>query len=549
MSTSTLKKKGRVLVTAALPYANGDIHLGHLVEYLQADFWVRFLKMYDNQEVIYLCADDTHGTPIMLKAREKGISPEELIDWFKKRHCKDFSDFEIDFDHYSSTNSALNRELCEKFYIEMKNNDLLETKNISQAYSEKDKMFLPDRFVIGVCPQCSAEDQYGDSCEECSSTHTPLELKNARSRISGDTIVAKKSEHIFFKLEPFREFLKKWVCQHTQTEVYNKLKEWFDKPLKNWDISRDAPYFGFPIPGESGKYFYVWVDAPLGYISATKEWCAQQSGTYLDYWSENCSSKIYHFIGKDIIYFHALFWPAMLKNAQLKTPTKIFVHGFLTVNGEKMSKSKGTFINARTYLENFDPSYLRYYFASKLSSKIEDIDLNLEHFVSSVNSELIGKITNLGSRSMKMLERHFENNLGDLNSAGLSLLKKTQDQKKEILDHYHNRDFAKVIEAVRNICDNANRFFDQEAPWKTINIHREEAHEVISTVINIFRIIVIFLTPILPNYSSQVRSFFGEDHYTWDSLSSLQTGKIHSYSHLLQKLSMDAVKKLIHASQ
>ena len=430
MSTSTLKKKGRVLVTAALPYANGDIHLGHLVEYLQADFWVRFLKMYDNQEVIYLCADDTHGTPIMLKAREKGISPEELIDWFKKRHCKDFSDFEIDFDHYSSTNSALNRELCEKFYIEMKNNDLLETKNISQAYSEKDNMFLPDRFVIGVCPQCSAEDQYGDSCEECGSTHTPLELKNARSRISGDTIVAKKSEHIFFKLEPFREFLKKWVCQHTQTEVYNKLKEWFDKPLKNWDISRDAPYFGFPIPGASGKYFYVWVDAPLGYISATKEWCAQQSGTYLDYWSENCSSEIYHFIGKDIVYFHALFWPAMLKNAKLKTPTKIFVHGFLTVNGEKMSKSKGTFINARTYLENFDPSYLRYYFASKLSSKIEDIDLNLEHFVSSVNSELIGKITNLGSRSMKMLERHFDNNLGDLNSAGLSLLKKTQDQKK-----------------------------------------------------------------------------------------------------------------------
>ncbi len=539
------------MVTAALPYANGDIHLGHLVEYLQADFWVRFLKMYnEDQEIIYLCADDTHGTPIMLKAREEGISPEELIDRFKKRHYKDFNDFEIHFDHYSSTNSESNRELCEEFYIRMKKSDLLETKSVSQAYSEKDKMFLPDRFVIGVCPKCFADDQYGDSCEKCGSTHTPLELKNPRSRISGDAIVAKESKHIFFRLESFREFLKEWVPQHTQIEVYNKLREWLDKPLKDWDISRDTPYFGFPIPGVSGKYFYVWVDAPLCYISATKEWCAQQSRTYLDYWSENCSSEIYHFIGKDIVYFHALFWPAMLKNAKLKTPTKVFVHGFLTVNGEKMSKSKGTFINARTYLDSLEPSYLRYYFASKLSSNIEDIDLNLTNFVSSINAELIGKITNLGSRSMKMLERHFGNILGNLDMVELSLLKEVQAREKDISVHYYNRDFTKVVQVIRDICDDANRFFDKQAPWKKIKTNREEAHEVISTVINIFRLVVIFLTPILPSYSSKVQHFFDEDDYTWKSLYSLQKGnKIHSYTHLLQRLRMDVVKKLVDANE
>ncbi len=549
MSKIKLKEKNKVLVTAALPYANGDIHLGHLVEYLQADIWVRFLKMYPDSDVIYLCADDTHGTPIMIKAREKKVLPEDIIHEFKKKHLRDFIDFEIHFDHYSSTHSKLNQKLCEELYSKMDKNDLLEKKNISQAYSKKDKMFLPDRFVIGNCPKCFADDQYGDSCSECSSTYTPLELKNARSRISGDKIITKNSQHIFFKLEYFREFLKTWVPVHTQTQVYNKLKEWLKKPLKDWDISRDAPYFGFLIPGYTDKYFYVWVDAPLGYIAATQEWCAQKSKNYLDYWSKDSPSAIYHFIGKDIIYFHALFWPAMLKNADLKTPTKIFAHGFLTVNGEKMSKSKGTFINARTYLDILDPSYLRYYFASKLNSGIDDIDLNLQDFVSSVNSELIGKITNLGSRSMKILEKSFNNKLSQLDSKSLLFIQEIRMHEKNILQCYYNRDFGKVVQIIRELSDKGNRFFDKEAPWKNIKSDPKAAHQVVSIVVNVFRLLVIFIKPILPSYSTKVNNFFNEDSYTWKSLHDvLETCEIHSYSHLLKRLQIDHVENLLRAN-
>ena len=540
----------RTLVTAALPYANGDIHLGHLVEYLQADFWVRFLKMQGDQDVVYLCADDTHGTPVMLKAREEKISPQELIDRVRKKHIKDFADFEVSFDHYSSTNSPINQKFCEEFYHKMQENQHILKKTVSQAYSEKDKMFLPDRFVVGTCPRCDAPEQYGDSCEECGSTHTPLELKDPRSSISGDLVIAKESEHIFFHLETFRTFLKDWVSGHTQTEVCNKLNEWLETSLKSWDISRDAPYFGFPIPGYSDKYFYVWVDAPLGYIAATQEWCSQMSQDYMDYWSPESDAKIYHFIGKDIVYFHALFWPAMLRSAGLKTPDQIFVHGFLTVNGEKMSKSKGTFISARTYLEHLEPAYLRYYFAGKLNSSIEDIDLNLEHFVSNVNSELIGKITNMGSRSIKMLNKNFQSHLSSLGDAKPAFLKKIQDAEKIISGYYLQRDFSKVIQTIRELSDEANRFFDEKAPWKTIKDDKENTHQIVSAVVNAFRLIVIYLKPILPGYSAKVEKLFNENAYTWKDVQKLlEKHKINTYFHLLQRLSTEKIEQLIHASK
>ena len=540
----------RTLVTAALPYANGDIHLGHLVEYLQADFWVRFLKMQGDQDVVYLCADDTHGTPVMLKAREEKISPRELIDRVREKHIKDFADFEISFDHYSSTNSPINQKFCEEFYHKMQENQHLVKKTVSQAYSEKDKMFLPDRFVVGTCPRCDAPEQYGDSCEECGSTHTPLELKDARSSISGDFVIAKESEHIFFQLETFRTFLKDWVGGHMQPEVCNKLNEWLETSLKSWDISRDAPYFGFPIPGYSDKYFYVWLDAPLGYIAATQEWCSQRSQDYMDYWSLESDAKIYHFIGKDIVYFHALFWPAMLRSAGLKTPDQIFVHGFLTVNGEKMSKSKGTFVSARTYLEHLEPAYLRYYFAGKLNSGIEDIDLNLEHFVSNVNSELIGKITNLGSRSIKMLNKNFQSHLGSLGDAKPAFLKKTQDAGKVISGYYLRRDFSKVIQTIRELSDEANRFFDEKAPWKTIKENKENTHQTVSAVVNAFRLIVIYLKPILPGYSEKVEKLFNENAYTWKDISKLlENHTMNTYSHLLQRLSPEKIEQIIYASK
>ena len=547
MGYPNLEKK--ILVTAALPYANGDIHIGHLVEYLQADFWVRFLKMQENSDVIFLCADDTHGTPIMLKAQRDNISPEELIARIQERHIQDFSDFEIKFDHYSSTNSKINQELCNMIYQKMKENQCLKKKKIKQAFSEKDQMFLPDRFVRGNCPKCSAPDQYGDSCSECGATYSPLELKNAKSVISGDKVISKDSQHIFFSLKPFQEFLRQWAQEHTSKEIFNKLKEWFDDDLRDWDISRDPPYFGFQIPEENDKYFYVWVDAPVGYITATEEWCRKNKRRYQDYWVSE-DSEIYHFIGKDIVYFHTLFWPAMLKNAGFHIPNFIFVHGFLTVNGEKMSKSKGTFINAREYLNFLEPSYLRYYFASKLSSSIDDIDLNLDHFIGSVNSNLIGKVTNLGSRSIQMLQKHFESTLGNLAEEGISIIHQARSKEKEIAQFYYQRRFTKAIQLIRGIADQANQYFDEKAPWKTIQEDKQSAQQTLSIVINLFRIIVIYLKPILPAYAIKVERLFQEPPFNWSSAQkNLENHKLRPFEHLLKKVDSKSIQKLLALSK
>ena len=547
MHNPNIEKK--ILVTAALPYANGDIHLGHLVEYLQADFWVRFLKMQENSDVIFLCADDTHGTPIMLRAQKDNIPPEKLITMTQERHIEDFSDFEIKFDHYSSTHSEVNRELCNMIYKKMKENQCLRKRKINQAFSEKDQMFLPDRFIQGNCPQCSAADQYGDSCNECGATYSPLDLKNARSTISGDKVVSRESEHIFFSLKPFQGFLSEWAKEHTSKKVFNKLKEWLEADLKDWDISRDPPYFGFQIPEEDNKYFYVWVDAPIGYITATEEWCRKNKRQYQDYWASD-NSEIYHFIGKDIVYFHTLFWPAMLKNADFHTPDFIFVHGFLTINGEKMSKSKGTFISAREYLHFLEPSYLRYYFASKLSSSIDDIDLNLEHFANSVNSDLIGKITNLGSRSIQMLEKHFESTIGKISEENISIIDKIQSKENKIVQYYYQREFTKVIRSVREIAENANQFFDEKAPWKTVKEDEQSAHAVLSTVVNIFRIMIIYLKPVLPSYASKVEKLFQEEPYLWSSAQEkLEDHKLKPFQHLLKRADPVSIQKLIEASK
>jgi methionyl-tRNA synthetase len=395
--------KRKILVTSALPYANGDIHIGHLVEYLQTDFWVRYQKMRGN-ECLYMCADDTHGTPVMISANKLGITPEELISEYHKRHMEDFTDFQITFDNYYSTNSPENRELSETIFAHMQENGHVDKRAVKQNYCENDRMFLPDRFVTGTCPRCGSEDQYGDSCDVCSSTYSSFELVDAKCTLCGVPPVAKESEHLFFVLNNFRDFLVDWVKTHTPEEVKNKLQEWLKQDLRDWDISRDAPYFGFEIPGYKNKYFYVWVDAPIGYMSATKNWCEKNGRDFAEFWKDT-DTELYHFIGKDIIYFHTLFWPAMLHNSAFRTPDQVFVHGFLTINGEKMSKSKGTFIKARTYLDHLEPLYLRYYYACKLTSSMDDIDLNFDDFVQRVNSDLIGKITNLASRGAQMLNK------------------------------------------------------------------------------------------------------------------------------------------------
>ena len=536
-----------ILITAALPYANGDIHLGHLVEYLQADFWTRYKKMYGGNNIIFLCADDTHGTPIMLSAKKQGITPEDLIARSKERHLKDFTDFHIYFDHYSSTNSETNRSFCYEFYNAMKQAGCIEIKSVAQAYSAQDGMFLPDRFVKGTCPKCKAENQYGDSCDKCGSTYAPLEMINPVSAISGDKVISKESEHVFFKLSQFQDYLKEWVLTKVQPEVAKKLNEWLDGVLQDWDISRDTPYFGFEIPDMENKYFYVWLDAPIGYISATKEWSLANNYNYELFW-KNEESQIYHFIGKDIIYFHTLFWPAMLKVANYKTPTKIFTHGFLTINGEKMSKSKGTFINARTYLEHLDPNYLRYYLASKMSGGIDDIDLNLQDFLAKVNSDLIGKITNLGSRSAQMIHKSFDGRLSTIENDGIALVDSTIASKQDILSHYENRDFGKALTLIRDLADEANRYFDHHAPWLQIKENPVLAHCTLTASLNAFKNICIYLKPILPLYVEKVEQLFAIDSFLWNTIDlKLENCLINPYERLLERVTQENIDKIINS--
>ncbi|MGH1468472.1 MAG: methionine--tRNA ligase [Bdellovibrionales bacterium] len=539
-----MSSKAPVIVTSALPYANNSLHLGHMVEYLQTDFWVRYQKS-KGEDCIYICGDDTHGTPIMISARDQGITPEKLVANCLDEHLKDFADFGVEFDHYSSTNSPENKELVSEIYLSLKEKGHITTKMIKQLYCEHDKMFLPDRFVKGTCPSCKSEDQYGDSCDHCGATYGTSEVIEPKCSICSNTPVLKDSDHVFVKLSNFQSFLKEWVPGHTSKEVSNKLKEWFEGELRDWDISRDDPYFGFQIPGYDNKYFYVWVDAPVGYIAATKEWCEKNNKNFDDYW-KNPDAKIYHFIGKDIIYFHSLFWPSMLSATDYTLPSGVFVHGFLKVNGEKMSKSKGTFIKARKYLENIDPLYLRYYYACKLNSGLDDIDLNLEDFVQRVNSDLIGKITNLGSRGGQMLGKKLDGLMGELDDEAKKVVEFSKAKSEVISKHYQNRDFARAMEEIRSIADEANRYFDEKQPWKSIKEDVERAKTVLTCILNVFRDMAIYLSPVIPEYSKKVSALFNEEVYDWSDLDkTLENHQIAKYEHLATRLDLEEVKKIL----
>ena len=537
----------KILVTSALPYANGNTHIGHLVEYIQTDIWVRFQKLQGN-ECYYFCGDDTHGTAIMISAAKQGVSPEEFIKKIQVDRIKDFNDFEIEFTHYSSTHAEENKKQCNAIFEKMQAKGHIAKKDVEQSYCEHDKMFLPDRYVKGTCPKCGAAEQYGDSCDSCGATYTPTELKDAACSVCGNAPVKKKTEHLLFKLNDFKEDLKTWLVKHTDKEVSKKLLEWFDEDLRDWDISRDAPYFGFEIPGHPGKYFYVWVDAPVGYIAASQEWLSSQGRSYEEFWCDD-EAEIYHFIGKDIVYFHSLFWPAMLMAADMRTPNHIFVHGMLTVNGKKMSKSKGTFISARTYLNHLDPMYLRYYYACKLSSSAEDIDLNLEDIVARVNSDLVGKITNLASRGASMLTKKMDATLLDLDKEGKNLVAQSLHAKDSIAAHYQAREYSKAINAIRQIAEAGNRYFDEKEPWKLIKEDPEAARQVLSNVLNLYKNIAIYLKPVVPKYAEKVEALFAQGEFTWSDLDKpLAAKKMNTYEHLATRMDKDKVDKMVEES-
>jgi methionyl-tRNA synthetase len=547
-----MNTKRQIVATSALPYANGSIHLGHLVEYTQTDFWVRFQKMRGHQ-CLYICADDTHGAPIMIRARKEGITAETLIEKSQKEHLIDFKDFQIQFDQYSSTHSPENKKMAERIFLAMEKNGHILTKNVEQSYCVHDKMFLPDRFVIGTCPNCGARDQYGDSCDKCGATYSPAELKDSKCSLCGNPPTKKASEHLFFQLSHFQEFLKSWVPNHTQSEVSNKLKEWLESDLRDWDISRDEPYFGFEIPGHPKKYFYVWVDAPIGYLSSLEIWCKNNNINFDNFWNDE-KTEIYHFIGKDIVYFHTLFWPAMLKNAELKTPSKVLVHGFLTVNGEKMSKSKGTFVTARTYLDHLDPTHLRYYYACKLNG-IGDIDLNLEDFASRVNSDLIGKITNLGSRGAQMINKKFDGHTSKPTIEGLRLIQWAQEKSEDIAKLYEDTNFAKAMVEIREIADKANKYFDDKAPWKLIKDDPQTTQDILTDILALFTLLTIYLKPILPEYAKSVEKLFNFPELNWQDVSFqrienyIYKSKLNTFEHLSQRVDLKKIEEMIEASK
>ena len=552
-----MSEKRRIVVTSALPYANGDIHLGHLVEYIQTDFWVRFQKMRGH-ECVYVCADDTHGTPVMIRARSEGIAPEALIARSHEAHLKDFTDFEVAFDNYYTTNSPENKDLSETVFAAMERSGALTTRTSPQLYCEKCKMFLPDRFVKGACPKCGAEGQYGDSCDHCGSTYGAEELGSPKCTTCGATPVVKDAEHLYFELEPFKDYLRGWLPEHTTSDVSNKLLEWFDEPLRGWCISRDAPYFGFEIPGHPGKFFYVWLDAPIGYRASLANWCTRNGQDLNAWWPGSDAqervppTELYHFIGKDIIRFHCLFWPGMLHVAGIRTPDKVFVHGFLTVNGEKMSKSKGTFVNARTYLDHLPASALRYYYACKLGGTTDDMDLNLQDFVTRVNSDMVGKITNLASRGAQMLNKSLGGRLGALDEEGHKLVAFAQSRADAIAAHYEARRFSQVPVEVAKIADAANEYFDRREPWKTVKVPEsaEVTRTTLTTVLNVFRILAIYLRPILPSYADKAAALFDERPYTWADLAkTLENVPIGAYSYLATRIDAKQVEAMVEAAK
>ena len=544
--------KRRILVTSALPYANGSIHLGHLVEYIQTDIWVRFQKLRGH-ECWYVCADDTHGTPIMLRAQKEGITPEQLIARMHDEHRADFAGFNIGFDNYYSTHSPENRALAEGIYQRLRDGGHIARRTIQQAYDPVKQMFLPDRFIKGECPKCGAKDQYGDSCEVCGATYSPTELKNAVSALSGVPPVEKASEHYFFKLADFEDTLRKWLfpditdTRHVQPEVANKLDEWFAAGLKDWDISRDAPYFGFEIPSAPGKFFYVWLDAPIGYMASFQNLCTQKNLRFDDFWGKVSTAELYHFIGKDILYFHALFWPAMLDGAGYRLPTSIHAHGFLTVNGQKMSKSRGTFINARTWLNHLNAEYLRYYFAAKLGPHLEDIDLSLDDFSARVNSNLVGKYINIAARSAGFIEKQY----GGWLAAAChrpELLKTLQSKAETIAAHYENREFAEAVRETMQLADEANAYVDEMKPWVLAKdpAQKELLHQVCTTSLNLFRLLSLYLKPVMPQLSANVEKFLNIPALAWSDAGTLLTGhSINPYQHLATRVDPKQIAALL----
>jgi len=553
----------KILVTSALPYANGSIHLGHLVEYIQTDIWVRYQKMRGNS-CHYVCADDTHGTPVMLRAEKEGITPEQLIARVWQEHFDDFKAFHVNFDHYGSTNSAETREFANAIYNKLKSSDLIAKRSIEQYYDPLKEMFLPDRFIKGECPKCGAKDQYGDNCEVCGAAYTPSEVKNPYSAVSGAQPVMRASEHYFFKLSApsCQKFLQEWTTSGTlQSEAANKMQEWLgtegDNKLSDWDISRDAPYFGFEIPDAPGKYFYVWLDAPVGYMGSFKKLCNEKGINFDDYWKQDSTAELYHFIGKDILYFHALFWPAMLQHAGFRTPTKLFAHGFLTVNGEKMSKSRGTFITASSYVEHIkNTEYLRYYYAAKLNGSMEDLDLSLDDFVAKVNSDLIGKYINIASRTAGFISKKFDGKL-----AGKDVIKDARANEllftfvnagEFIAECYEERDFGKAIREIMRLADLANEYVNDKAPWVLSKQAGLEPalQEACSVSLNLFRLLTLYLKPILPVLAKEVESFLNIEALTWASATELLFNhRINDYKHLMTRIDPKSITALVEANQ
>lgn len=546
MSNNTRK----ILVTSALPYANGPIHLGHLVEYIQTDIWVRFQKQRGNT-CTYVCADDAHGTPIMLKADQMGVSPQQLIDQVSAEHQRDFSGFLVNFDNYYSTHSPENKAFAEQIYTRLRDAGHIAKRTITQAYDPVKEMFLPDRFIKGECPKCNAADQYGDSCESCGATYSPTELKNAYSAVSGAKPIEKESEHYFFKLENFEEFLKGWVDSHVQSQMKHKLNEWFESGLQQWDISRDAPYWGFEIPDAPGKYFYVWLDAPIGYMASFKNWADKNGVNFDDYWSVDSDAELYHFIGKDIAYFHTLFWPAQLQGAGYRTPTGVFCHGFLTVNGQKMSKSRGTFIMAETYLKHLRPEYLRYYFAAKLGSGIDDIDLSLEDFRLRVNADLVNKVVNIASRCAGFIQKKFDGELA-AELAEPQLYADAVAAGDSIAEAYEKREYARAMREIMALADKANQYIDAAQPWVLAKQEGKETEvqECCTLGINLFRVILNYLAPVLPEIAQQSAEFLNIDDLSWNAIATPLTGhKINKFKPLMQRVEPDQIEKLIDDSK
>ena len=544
-----------ILITGALPYANGSLHLGHLVGYIQADIWARFQKLCGNQ-CYYICGSDAHGTPIMLKAAQEGVKPEELVARIREEQQQDFKEFFVDFDNFYTTHSPENRELAEAIYLQLKQAGLISKKTISQAFDPVKQLFLPDRYVKGTCPRCKAADQYGDSCEVCGATYSPTELIDPKSVVSGATPIQKESEHFFFDLPQCETLLKNWTTQKgtLQPEVANKLEEWFKTGLQSWDISRDAPYFGFEIPGETNKYFYVWLDAPIGYMASFKN---KYPELFDKFWGNDNDTELYHFIGKDIIYVHALFWPAILHHANYRKPTSIFANGFLTVNGQKMSKSRGTFIKARTYLKHLNPEYLRYYFARKSNDGVVDVDLNLADYRLRVNADLVGKVVNIASRTARLLAEYFDNVTSDtlIDNQQASMLHDLDSSDyfaQQIKDYYEQRQYNQAMTLIMLLADKTNEYINEQQPWKLVkdSAHKQQVQAICSKALDLFRRIIIYLKPILPQTAKEVEKFLNTRDLTWHDLNKpLLQHKLNSFKPLLTRIEQQDIDAMTQESQ